>query len=112
MAKVEVYSSMLCGFCYRAKKLLEQKGVAFTEIDVMVQPARRAEMVQRSGGRTSVPQIFIDGRHIRGWDDLYALQAINNLDGLLHASLRPVSGPRRGLFAQPRSVSHTSELHS
>src|SRR3546814_1383064 len=60
MAKVEVYSSMLCGYCYRAKKLLEQKGVAFTEIDVMVNPSRRAEMVQRSGGRSSVPQNFID----------------------------------------------------
>ena len=83
MAKVEVYSSMLCGFCYRAKKLLEQKGVAFTEIDVMAQPARRAEMVQRSGGRTSVPQIFIDDRHIGGCDELYALESSNKLDGLL-----------------------------
>ena len=83
MAKVEVYSSMLCGFCYRAKKLLEQKGVAFTEIDVMAQPARRAEMVQRSGGRTSVPQIFIDDRHIGGCDELYDLESSNKLDGLL-----------------------------
>jgi glutaredoxin 3 len=83
MAKVEVYTSMLCGFCYRAKKLLEQKGAAFTEIDVMVHPSRRAEMVQRSGGRTSVPQIFIDGRHIGGCDDLYALEASKKLDSLL-----------------------------
>lgn len=86
MAKVEVYSSMLCGFCYRAKKLLEQKGVAFTEIDVMVNPARRAEMVERSGGRTSVPQIFIDGRHIGGCDELYALEARDRLDGLLQSA--------------------------
>ncbi|GAB4394239.1 MAG: glutaredoxin 3 [Kiloniellaceae bacterium] len=83
MAKVEIYSSMLCGFCYRAKKLLQQKGVEFTEIDVMVHPKRRAEMVERSGGRTSVPQIFIDDHHIGGCDDLYALEASHKLDALL-----------------------------
>lgn len=83
MAKVEIYSSMLCGFCYRAKKLLKQKGVDFTEIDVMVHPKRRAEMVARSGGRTSVPQIFIDDRHIGGCDDLFALDARRKLDDLL-----------------------------
>ncbi len=83
MAKVEVYSSMFCGFCYRAKKLLEQKGVAFTEINVMANPARRAEMVQRSGGRTSVPQIFIDDQWIGGCDELYALESSNKLDSLL-----------------------------
>jgi glutaredoxin 3 len=83
MVKVEIYSSMLCGFCYRAKKLLEQKGVDFTDIDVLASPKRRAEMVERSGGRTSVPQIFIDGRHVGGCDDLYALEASNKLDELL-----------------------------
>jgi glutaredoxin 3 len=83
MAKVEIYSSMLCGFCYRAKKLLQQKGVDFTEIDVMVHPKRKAEMVERSGGRTSVPQIFIDDRHIGGCDDLFALEASHKLDDLL-----------------------------
>ncbi len=83
MAKVEVYSSMFCGFCYRAKKLLEQKGVAFTEINVMANPARRAEMVQRSGGRTSVPQIFIDDHWVGGCDELYALESSNKLDPLL-----------------------------
>jgi glutaredoxin 3 len=83
MATIEVYTSMLCGYCYRAKKLFQQKGVAFTEIDVMVHPSRRAEMVQRSGGCTSVPQIFIDGRHIGGCDDLYALEASKKLDSLL-----------------------------
>jgi glutaredoxin 3 len=86
MAKVEVYSSMLCGFCYRAKKLLEQKGVAFTEIDVMANPGRRAEMVTRSGGRTTVPQIFIDDRHIGGCDELFALESSRKLDGLLQPS--------------------------
>ncbi|MPZ08791.1 MAG: glutaredoxin 3 [Kiloniellaceae bacterium] len=83
MVSVEVYSSMLCGFCYRAKKLLERKGVAFTEIDLMVHPSRRVEMVERSGGRTSVPQIFIGGRHIGGCDELFALEASKKLDSLL-----------------------------
>jgi glutaredoxin 3 len=86
MVKVEVYSSILCGFCYRAKKLLEQKGVDFTEIDVMANPGRRAEMVVRSGGRTSVPQIFIDDRHIGGCDDLFALESSRKLDSLLQPS--------------------------
>ena len=86
MAKVEIYSSMLCGYCYRAKKLLEQKGVKFTDIDVMASPKRRAEMVERSGGRTSVPQIFIDDRHVGGCDELYALEASRKLDDLLQAS--------------------------
>jgi glutaredoxin 3 len=83
MAKVEIYSSMLCGFCYRAKKLLEQKGVDFTEIDVMVNPKRRSEMIERSGGRTSVPQIFIDDRHVGGCDELFALESSRKLDALL-----------------------------
>ncbi|MEQ8402449.1 MAG: glutaredoxin 3 [Roseitalea porphyridii] len=87
MAKVEIYSSMLCGFCYRAKKLLEQKGVDFTDIDVLVSPKRRAEMVERSGGRTSVPQIFIDDRHIGGCDELFALEANDKLDRLLQPSV-------------------------
>ncbi len=86
MTKIEVYSSMLCPFCYRAKKLLEQKGAEFTEIDVMLHPRRRAEMVERSGGRTSVPQIFIDGRHVGGCDDLFALEAGNKLETLLQSS--------------------------
>ncbi|WP_420346475.1 glutaredoxin 3 [Pelagibius sp.] len=85
MAKIEIYSSMLCPYCYRAKKLLEQKGADFTEIDVMLNPRRKAEMVQRSGGRTSVPQIFIDDRHVGGCDDLFALDAGNKLDPLLQA---------------------------
>ncbi|WP_299398547.1 glutaredoxin 3 [Pelagibius sp.] len=85
MAKIEIYSSMLCPYCYRAKKLLEQKGADFTEIDVMLNPRRRAEMVQRSGGRTSVPQIFIGDRHVGGCDELFALDAGNKLDPLLQA---------------------------
>ena len=83
MPKVEIYSSMLCGFCYRAKKLLKQKGVDFEEIEVTMNAARKREMIQRAGGRTSVPQIFIDEEHIGGCDDLYALDAAGQLDARL-----------------------------
>jgi glutaredoxin 3 len=85
MAKVEIYTTFLCGFCYRAKKLLENKGVAYEETDVMAEPGKRKEMVQRAGGRSTVPQIFIDGKHIGGCDDLYALDAKGGLDPLLAA---------------------------
>lgn len=83
MAQVEIYSSMFCPFCHRAKRLLEAKGVAFTEIDVDGNPERRAEMVQRAQGRRTVPQIFIDGHHVGGCDDLYALDRAGKLDPLL-----------------------------
>ncbi len=86
MARVEIYTSMLCGYCYRAKKLLERKGVAYEETDVMLKPSKRAEMTERAGGRTSVPQIFIDGRHIGGCDELYALERNGALDPLLDAA--------------------------
>ena len=64
MANVEIYASMFCGFCYRAKQLLDQKGVAYTEIDVTMNPVRRREMAKRASGQTSVPQIFIDEMHV------------------------------------------------
>ena len=86
MAQIEIYTSMLCGFCHRAKHLLKQKGAAFEEIDVTVEPRKRAEMIDRAGGRTSVPQIFIDGRHIGGCDELHALESEGKLDPLLSAS--------------------------
>lgn len=85
MAKVEIYTTLLCPYCYRAKKLLQQKGVSFREFDLLAEPARRQEMLSRAGGRTSVPQIFIDDRHIGGCDDLYALDARGGLDPLLSA---------------------------
>ena len=66
MADVEIYTSMFCGFCHRAKRLLDSKGVSYTEIDVMLDAKRRQEMRERAGGRTSVPQIFIGGAHIGG----------------------------------------------
>ncbi len=85
MAKVEIYTSLLCGYCYRAKRLLEQKGVAFSEYDLMAEPRRRPEMIERAAGRTSVPQIFIDGQHVGGCDELYALEERGALDPLLAA---------------------------
>lgn len=86
MAKVEIYTSPLCGFCYRAKGLLESKNVAFEEMDVMMDRTRKAEMMERAGGRTSVPQIFIDGTHVGGCDDLYALEAAGKLDPMLESA--------------------------
>ncbi len=83
MAHVEIYSSIFCPFCHRARKLLSEKGAAFEEIDVDAAPDRRREMTERSGGRTSVPQIFIDGSHVGGSDDLAALDRSGRLDGLL-----------------------------
>jgi glutaredoxin 3 len=85
MAKVEIYTSPLCGYCHMAKRLLAQKGVAFTEYDTLSDPSLRAEAMSRSGGRRTVPQIFIDGRHIGGCDDLHALDRAGGLDPLLAA---------------------------
>lgn len=83
MKPVEIYTTPICGYCMMAKQLLRAKGAAFTEIDVMAEPARRAEMVRRAGGRTTVPQIFIDGAHVGGSDDLHALDRDGRLDGML-----------------------------
>jgi glutaredoxin 3 len=83
MAEVVIYSSEFCGYCMRAKKLLSDKGVAYQDIDLGIEPGRRREMIERAGGRSTVPQIFIDGRHIGGCDDLYALDRNGGLDPLL-----------------------------
>lgn len=83
MAEVEIYTSPFCGYCFRAKGLLKEKGADFTEIDVMFHPSRRTEMMARAGGGHSVPQIFIDGRHVGGCDELLALDARGELDPLL-----------------------------
>jgi glutaredoxin 3 len=80
VARVEVYSSIFCPYCARAKALLEQKGVPFETIDILEQPGRRGEMIERAGGRTSVPQIFINDEHVGGCDDLYALDRAGKLD--------------------------------
>lgn len=86
MAKVEIYTSPLCPYCWRAKRLLGAKGVTFEEIDLWAEPARRPEMIERAGGRTTVPQIFIDGRPVGGSDDLYELERRGELDRLLAGS--------------------------
>ena len=86
MARIEIYCSMLCGYCYRAKKLLESKGVDFEEIDLMMAPGRRGEMVERTGGRTSVPQIFVDDQHLGNCEELYALEAAGKLGPILEGA--------------------------
>jgi glutaredoxin 3 len=86
MAKIEIYSSLFCPYCARAKRLLDQKGVEYIDIDVIADTSKRSEMVRRAGGRTSVPQIFIDGAHIGGSDELYALERQGKLDGLLQGA--------------------------
>ena len=80
--KVIIYTSSLCGFCYRAKSLLKQKNINFHEIDVDNEYEKRVEMIQKSGGRTSVPQIFFGDQHIGGCDDLFELDRKNQLDNL------------------------------
>lgn len=84
--RILVYSTPFCGYCGAAKRLLANKGAQFTEIDVMFDAARKQEMIEKSGGGRTVPQIFIDGRHIGGFDDLSALDVSGELDGLLTAS--------------------------
>lgn len=86
MAKVEIYTKMLCPFCTRAKKLLESKGATYEEYDITMGGPRRAEMLERAGGRATVPQVFIGDRHIGGSDDLAALDASGRLDPLLAAA--------------------------
>ena len=85
MQTVEIYTSPLCGFCHAAKRLLSQKGVSFSEIDVWQDPDRKPEMIKRANGGRTVPQIFIGDTHVGGCDDLYALERAGKLDGLLAA---------------------------
>ena len=86
MVEVELYTTPFCPYCVRARALLERKGVAFTEIDIIEEPARRIEMVRRAGGRTSVPQICIDGVQIGGSDEVLALDRDGELDAKLGTS--------------------------
>lgn len=85
MQPVEIYTTPFCGYCRMAKRLLDQKGIAFAETDVSRDTARRAAMMQRAGGRRSVPQIFIGNTHVGGCDELYALERAGKLDRLLAA---------------------------
>ncbi|HJO75331.1 MAG TPA: glutaredoxin 3 [Rhodospirillales bacterium] len=83
MAEIEIYTSPFCGFCHAAKKLLEKKGVAFTEIDVMMSFGKRKEMTERSGGKRSVPQIFVDGEHLGDCMEIMEMDADDELDARL-----------------------------
>ena len=83
MNKVEIYTSPLCGYCHAAKRLLNQKGIAFDETDVLANPNMKAEMIQRAQGSRTVPQIFIGGEHIGGSDELHALERAGMLDKML-----------------------------
>lgn len=85
MATVEIYTKAFCPYCARAMALLAKKGVQPDEVDITMGGPRRAEMVERAGGRTTVPQVFIDGRHVGGSDDLAALDRQGELDPLLAA---------------------------
>jgi|TARA_Y100001970_G_scaffold51536_1_gene65195 glutaredoxin 3 len=83
VSKVEIYTKGYCPYCHRAKALLQQKGVEYTEFAVDAEPALRDEMIQRANGGYTVPQIFINGQHIGGCDDMYALERQQKLDPLL-----------------------------
>lgn len=85
MARVEIYTKTFCGYCWRARSLLEAKGVEFEEHVIDTGGPRRDEMIQRAGGRTTVPQIFIDGLHIGGCTDLLELEREGKLNDLLAA---------------------------
>jgi len=85
MSAIEIYTSPFCGFCTAAKRLLTQKGIKFSEINVMTDPSRKQEMIQRANGGRTVPQIFIGDTHVGGCDDLYALERAGKLDALLAA---------------------------
>ena len=85
MARVEIYSKAFCGYCARAKRLLQARGVTFEEHDITLGGPKRAEMVQRANGRTTVPQIFIDDHHVGGSDDLHELERSGKLDAMLGA---------------------------
>ncbi len=83
MKNIEIYTTMFCPFCARAKSLLKSKGVAFEEIDVTIDAPRRQEMTKRAEGAHTVPQIFVDGEHIGDCDFIHRLDASGNLDQIL-----------------------------
>jgi glutaredoxin 3 len=83
MARVEIYTTPLCPYCWRAKRLLQSKGVVFEEIDLWQQPGRRKEMIERASGRRTVPQVFVDGSGLGGSDELAELERRGRLDPLL-----------------------------
>jgi len=86
MADVVIYTRPFCGYCARAMSLLNEKGAPFTEIEAGMDPDKRREMVERSGGRSTFPQIFIAGQHIGGCDEMLALERAGKLDPMLSAA--------------------------
>lgn len=86
MKPVEIYTSPLCGYCHAAKRLLDQKGVDFSEINVLGNPDEKSKMIQRAYGGQTVPQIFVGEIHVGGCDELFALERAGKLDALLSAS--------------------------
>ena len=85
MPKIEIYTKAMCPFCVRAKKLLKSKGASFIDIPAWMDGEKRAEMRRRANGGNTFPQIFIDGQHIGGCDDLFALDRAGGLDPLLQS---------------------------
>jgi glutaredoxin 3 len=85
MKKVEIYTSPMCGYCARAKKLLSQKRVQYSETNVLINPAKKSEMLKRSNGSRTVPQIFIGDKHVGGCDELFDLERSGKLDAMLAA---------------------------
>lgn len=86
MAAVEIYTRPMCGFCYRAKKLLDAKGVSYAEYDAWAEPGRKEEMLRRTGGAATFPQVFIGDVHIGGCDELLQAESAGKLDELLGAA--------------------------
>lgn len=84
-SKIEIYSRATCPFCIRAKQLLDAHDLDYAEVDIGREPERRDEMIERAGGRSTVPQIFIDGTHVGGCDDLFRLESTGELERLLAA---------------------------
>ena len=86
MARIEIYTKFGCPYCARAMRLLDEKGAAYEEYELHTQPGRREEMLERAAGRMTVPQIFIDGRHVGGSDDLAELERSGRLDPMLQGA--------------------------
>jgi glutaredoxin 3 len=89
MNPVKLYTKATCPYCVRAKQLLDSKGVNYEEISIEGNAAKRSEMITAANGRSTVPQIFIAGRHVGGCDDLYALDDAGQLDGMLGLGVQP-----------------------
>ena len=86
MNRVVIYTTPVCAYCVQAKRLLTRKGVVYEEVDVSRNPEERRAMIQRSGGRMTVPQIFVNGSHVGDCDEIYALERAGKLDPLLNPS--------------------------